>query len=114
MKKVIAPATREKAVFYSDFSGKCFDQFGPNAEMTLKFNYGSKYDSAKIEIHLSDNDAEEIIQFLKTKLTTDCVDSFKKALYSESNRYNEAMDFRDWTLCEQISSSNELLKKLVE
>ncbi len=56
MKKVIAPASRETAVYYSDFSGKCFDQFGPNAEMTLKFNYGSKYDSANIKLHLSDDD----------------------------------------------------------
>jgi len=114
MKKILTPATKETAVYYSDFSGKCFDGFGPNAELTLKFNYGSKYDSSKVELHLSDNDAEQLLEFLKTKLSKDCVDVLKKSLYTEGVKYSEAMDFRDWTVCEQLASSRDMLTQLTD
>lgn len=89
MKKVITPARKETAVYYSDFSGKCFDSFGPNACLTLEFNYGSKHDFGKIELHLSDEDAEKVLDFLKTKLSEDSIDLLKKNLYPKDK------DFKD-------------------
>ena len=114
MKKVLKPATKEEAVYYSDFSGKCFDQHGAPAVLNLEFNYGSKYDTGKITLHLTDKESEEVINFLKQKLNKDCIDTFKKMIYHQEVQYNEAMDFRDWNSCERIACSGDLLKKLTE
>lgn len=102
MKKVIEPATNETAVYYSDFSGICFDHFGPNAELTFEFNYGSKYDSGTVKLHLSDEEAEQVLSFIKTKLTKDCMNTFKRLLKEETNKNDR----------ESISSRN-LLNLLV-
>lgn len=65
MKKIIEPSVTECAVYYSDFTGKCFDTFGSQAELTLEFNYGSLHDGSKIQLHLSDEDALKVVEFLK-------------------------------------------------
>jgi hypothetical protein len=114
MKKIITPARKESAVYYSDFTGKCFDSFGPNASLTLEFNYGSKYDSNKIQLHLSDEDAEKVLDFIKTKISKDCMDVLKKKLSTEDTPYNKTMDFRDWSSCSQIVFSEDLLRRLTE
>ena len=112
MKKIISPATKETAVYYSDFSGKYFDEFGPHAEVVFNFNYGSKYDSGRVKLHLSDQEAEQVLDFIKTKLSKDCVEFFKKVLHEEGIKYDDAMDFRDWSSWTEIASSRELVKRL--
>lgn len=104
MKKVVAPATKETAVYYSDFSGKCFDEFGPTVEMSFEFNYGSNYDSSKIQLHLTNEEAEQVLDFIKTKLSKDWSDNFKKTLPGLSNALSYS----------QIVSCEKLLRRLTD
>ena len=52
MKKIIKPAEREEAVYYSDFTGKVLNECGPDITLKLDFHYGSKRDGANLELHL--------------------------------------------------------------
>jgi len=70
MKKIIRPSENEEAVYYSDFNGKLLNDVPP-VEISFDFNYGSKYDGCKLEIHLGDEEFDEILAFLKTKLSSD-------------------------------------------
>lgn len=72
MKKIIEPQQEETAVYYSDFSGRVLDNvFGPPAVLELSFGYGSKYDGEKITLHLDDDDADKILEFLKQNINED-------------------------------------------
>ena len=70
MKKILKPAEGEEVIYYSDFTGKPVgsEEYGPEAAITIEFNYGSKYDSQDFRLHLSDQDVELIVDFLNTKL----------------------------------------------
>jgi hypothetical protein len=72
MKKILKPQEQEEVVYYSDFSGKLLqasDTFGPPIEIKIFFNYGSKYDTENLELHLDDEDYILIKNLLK-KYTT--------------------------------------------
>jgi hypothetical protein len=114
MKKITKPASKEEAVYYSDFSGKCFDQYEAPAEMSFSFNYGSKYDTSKVTLHLTDEEAEEVLNFIKQKLSVDRIEQLKKALDIEQLKYDESTEFRDWSSCDRIVCNMNLLKKLTE
>lgn len=79
MKKIIKPAKKEKAKYYSDFSGEKFGDCGPEAEIKFVFNYGSRFDGEKIKLHLSDSESVEVLDFIKQKLSKEK----KKQLASE-------------------------------
>jgi len=70
MKKILKPSELEDAVYYSDFSGKILNE-QPPIEISIDFNYGSKYDGCKLELHLDDEDFDQLLNFLKTKLSED-------------------------------------------
>ena len=70
MKKILKPSELEDAVYYSDFSGKILNE-QPPIEISIDFNYGSKYDGCKLELHLDDEDFDQLLKFLKTKLSED-------------------------------------------
>jgi hypothetical protein len=70
MKKILKPSEHEEAVYYSDFSGKFLNETSP-IEIVIDFNYGSKYDGCKLELHLDDEDFDQLLSFLKTKLSED-------------------------------------------
>lgn len=70
MKKILKPAENEESIYYSDFNGKILNGFPP-VEICIDFNYGSKYDGCKLELHLDDGEFDELLNFLKTKLTPD-------------------------------------------
>lgn len=114
MKKITKPASKEEAVYYSDFSGKIFDQYEAPAELSFSFNYGSKYDTSKVTLHLTDEEAEEVLDFIKQKLSADRIEQLKKALDIEQLKYDESIEFRDWSSCDRIVCSMNLLKKLTE
>jgi hypothetical protein len=71
MKKITRPKQREEATYYSDFSGECLGEMTPHVEVRFDFCYGSKFDGSRFELHLSDNDAMKLLDFLKTNLTAD-------------------------------------------
>lgn len=102
MKKVTTPASNEESVFYSDFSGKCFGDFGAPITLTLEFNYGSKFDGATLQLDLDDSDVVELLQLIKTKLTEDTKQEFSKLASKSVDAYDEACSDRDWGTCEHI------------
>ena len=113
MKKVFKPAEREEAAYYSDFTGKPLDNCGPNVELKMEFAYGSKYDGSRFTLHLSDEDADQILSFLASKLSSDCRKEIQKNLEQFDARYDDAMDSRAWHECDLLHNNRTVLKKLL-
>jgi hypothetical protein len=114
MKKVIKPKEEEEAAYYSDFTGKPLGAlYGAEVELIMSFSYGSKYDGSDFKLHLSDEDAEEILLFLASKISSDCKKEIQKNLQQFDERYDDAMDSRAWGDCEYIHNNREVLKKLL-
>jgi hypothetical protein len=113
MKKIIKPAEREEATYYSDFTGKPLDECGPEVDLKMSFGYGSKYDNARFTLHLSDEDAENILEFISTKLSGDCRKEIQTNLQQLDVQYEDAMDSRAWDECELLHSNREIYKKLL-
>jgi hypothetical protein len=105
VKKIIKPSAREEAIYYSDFSGKCFGEFYPPVELTICCSYGSKYDGAGIELHLDDQEMQPILELIKKSISVDCKNKLKKQLESAENTHYDAMQMRDWEHCEMTSNS---------
>jgi hypothetical protein len=83
MKKITKPSEPEEAVYYSDFTGKLLPEsttFGAPITVQIDFNYGSKYDGSKIELHLDDNDFYRMKAFLTYETTREFLDYLKKEL----------------------------------
>ena len=81
MKKVLKPAEPEEAIYYSDFSGKIFQDFIP-VTLTIECSYGSKYDESKVEFHLSDKGLEKVLEFLKENLCPETKEKLKREINS--------------------------------
>ena len=81
MKKVKIEKRIEEAEYYSDFSGKFLNIFGPDINLKISFNYGSKYDGTCLELDLSDEDIKEVLDLLKSK-------TIKSSMY----KYNFLVD----------------------
>jgi hypothetical protein len=113
MKKTTKPAQREEAVYYSDFSGKCFGQFDPHIKLTLDFGYGSKYDGSKLSFDLDDNDIEDFLTLLKSKLSNDSKKALKTACMILDDKYEDSVQSRDWDECRIIGNEQDLLEKLI-
>lgn len=113
MKKIITPASQEEAVYYSDFSGTVF-KYGPEAELTLEFNYGSRYDGSKLEFHLTDKEVLEVVEFIKSKISKDCVDNLKRKRDAITNNLEDAIDARDYSQSDLFPNSRELISKLID
>jgi hypothetical protein len=62
MKKIITPGVREEAEYVCDVTGK--PAYG---KLVMEFSFSSHHDEQVLEMDLSDEAADEIIQFLKTK-----------------------------------------------
>lgn len=105
MKKVLKPATREEAIYYSDFSGKCFGELSPPVELTISCSYGSKHDGAGIELHLDDEEIKPFLELIKKSISEDCKNKIKKQLEAAENNYEGAMQMRDWEHCDIVSNS---------
>lgn len=94
MKKVLKPQEPEEAIYYSDFSGKIFQDFIP-VTVTIECNYGSKYDESKLELHLSDSGLEKLLEFLKENLCQETKENFKRDIKSncpkENSHYNKEL-----------------------
>lgn len=113
MKKTTKPAQKEEAVYYSDFSGKCFGEFHPPVELTIEFNYGSSYDGSKLKFDLDDKDMEDILALLKSKLSNDSKKALKSMYIILDDKYENSVQSRDWEDCEFICNEKKLLEKLI-
>lgn len=113
MKKTLKPAEKEEAVYYSDFTGKPLSEFGPEVDLKMSFDYGSKYDGARFTLHLSDEDADGILSFLASKLTEEARKEIQTNLEQFDSRYDDAMDSRAWHECDLLHNNREVLKKLL-
>jgi hypothetical protein len=84
MKKVLKPAQEEDSVYYSDFNGTLLGSHEinvPPCEVTISFNYGSSYDGENITLHLSDEEALLLREFLKTQLNSETKNNFKNSSF---------------------------------
>jgi hypothetical protein len=113
MKKITKPAQKEEAVYYSDFTGKCFGEFDSHIKLTLDFGYGSKYDGSKLKFDLDDTDIEDIVFLLKSKLSNDTKKVLKDMYTRLDNDYDNNIQARDWFSCNYICNEKALLKKLI-
>lgn len=68
MKKILTPAKKESAIYYSDFKGKVFEFVAPEVEVTFEFGYGSHRDGLGYTLHLTDDEYKELESFLSKKL----------------------------------------------
>jgi hypothetical protein len=84
MKCITKPKQPEEAIYYSDFSGKLFKDFIP-VTVNVKCEYGSQYDGAHVEFHLSDKGLEHLLSFLKTHLCEETKAEFKRLSQSDDN-----------------------------
>lgn len=114
MKKVIKPAEKEEAVYYSDFTGKCFGVYEPETTLSIKFNYGSKYDGETLILHLSDEEAELVLEFIKSNISEDYKKAIKEKLYRQSVDLDDAIDARDYTQADIHANCCEFLKSLLK
>ena len=110
MKKVISPFVSEISEYTSDFSGKNFDDtFGiPPVTITISCGYGSEFDGSKMELHLTDKDLLEIVDFLKLKLSNAFKADAEKKILEASSYYDNAIEDRDHTSCELFSNEINL------
>lgn len=105
MKKIIKPAEKAVCVYYSDFSGRPFGEFDPEVKVKIEFNYGSKYDGAEIELHMTDEESSSLLEHIKEKLTEDFKNVKKKELEYYEKQYEDSMQMRDWDYCDRLSDT---------
>tara|TARA_R110000868_G_scaffold205893_8_gene454575 strand:- start:1507 stop:1857 length:351 start_codon:yes stop_codon:yes gene_type:complete len=112
MKNITTPSSKEEAVYYSDFSGKLLGEFYPPVVLTIDFNYGSRMDGARLQLDLNDEDVQEILDLIKSKLNSSTKDELRNTRKKAANNYEDACDFRDWDEAERIHNSINLSQYL--
>lgn len=114
MKKITKPAEKEEAVYFSDFSGKCFGNFSPDVNVRIEFNYNSRFDGDVVELHLTDEESMLILDLIKHKASTDYKNSVKTKLIHSEQLYDNSVDSRDWNGCDYFCNSIELQKHILD
>jgi hypothetical protein len=66
-----------------------------------------------LSFDLDDKDIEDLLFFLKSKLSNDIKKSLKTMYTILDEKYEDSVDSRDWTDCEFICNEKDLLKKLI-
>lgn len=80
MKKVLKPAEPEEFVYYSDFSGKLFEHNMVPVTVKVECDYGSEYDEARIEFHLTDTEFKHLLIYIKDRLSLESKEELKKQI----------------------------------
>lgn len=112
MKKVLKPVEPEEAIYYSDFSGRIFKDFVP-VTVKLECSYGSKYDGAEVEFHLSDKGLEKLLDFFREHLCEETKNELKRHAQEQEQKAQEDTESRDWTSCEYHYNNRDLYQKLI-
>jgi len=113
VKKITKPAEKEEAVYYSDFSGKCFGDFSAPIQLKIEFNYGSIYDGSKFTFDLDDADIADVLFLLKGKLTDETKKALKRRADELDDRYDQNIQNRDWTECDFICNERYILARII-
>ncbi len=113
MKKITKPAEKEEAVYYSDFSGKCFGEFNAPVQLKIEFNYGSIYDGSKFTFDLDDNDIADVLLLLKGKLTEETKEALKQRDDDLDDKYDQNIQNRDWSECDFICNEKHILARII-
>jgi len=114
MKKITKPFVPEESVKYSDFSGKCFGEWDPPIELKINFSYGSNYDGANLKLDLDDEDIKPILELIKSKLSKETKDHFKKQLDKYDKDYDDSMQMRDWDSCDRTINCSWLYRYFLD
>jgi hypothetical protein len=113
MKKIIQPKREEKAEYFSDFSDKSFEAFHPDVQIKFEFNYGSKFDGGRVEFHLTDQEAEHVLDFIRMNLSEGKINELKNKLEEHEEYYEENVNARDWQSSDHFYNCIELFKYLL-
>jgi hypothetical protein len=113
MKKVIHPKQEEQAEYFSDFSDQSFEGFNPDVEIKFEFNYGSKFDGARVEFHLTDQEAECVLDLIRMNLSEGKIAELKNKLELAEDDYEDNVDARDWQSCDHFYNCIELYRYLL-
>jgi hypothetical protein len=82
MKKVLKPAEPEEVVYYSDFSGKLLEHNMVPVTVRIECGYGSEYDGSSVELHLTDKGLNNLLVYIKDRLSPETKEEFKRQLDS--------------------------------
>lgn len=96
MKKVISKAVQEKSEYFSDFSGKSLGSGDVPIELKIDFNYGSIFDGSRLELHLTDEENMEILEFIAKKLHTKTVNNIKQKIKYLESLTEDSISNRSW------------------
>jgi hypothetical protein len=113
MKKITQPKQEERAEYFSDFSDKSFEGFNPDVEIKFEFNYGSKFDGGRVEFHLTDQEAEHVLDFIRMNLSEGKLNELKNKLEEHEEFYEENVNARDWQSSDHFYNCIELYKYLL-
>jgi hypothetical protein len=114
MKIVKTPAVPEKALVVSDFSGKKFESSTPEVHINLQFNYGSKYDGARLSLDLFDEEFAPLLDVIFEKLHKNAKTNIKKSLHAAQNEYEKCVDARDWSSCDLFAGQCQLYQSALK
>lgn len=114
MKIVQSPAIPEKAVSVSDFSGKEFKFKTPEVQLNIDFNYGSKYDGARLSLDLFDSEASDILTMIFDRLHRSTRKHLEGMLKKSHEDYENCVEARDWSGCDQTCGKVALYQAAVK
>ena len=103
MKKILKPAEREEAIYFTDFKGKSCGEFDAPVELKMSFSYGSEYDE----------EARIVLDVIKQNISEDYKKHLKEKLKKTEESYEASMQCRDWTSCEYETNSLNLFEYML-
>lgn len=113
MKKILKPAEREEAIYFTDFKGKSCGEFDAPVELKMSFSYGSEYDGDSLVLHLNDEEARIVLDVIKQNISEDYKKHLKEKLKKTEESYEASMQCRDWTSCEYETNSLNLFEYML-
>lgn len=114
MKKVIKPAEREEAIYFTDFKGQMCGEFGSPVDLKIEFGYGSEYDGDTLTLNLNDEEIKLVLDVIKQNMSLDYKKQLREKRKQIEESYDDSMQSRDWSSCEFAINSLHLLKYMLD